>query len=56
MLPTFQPFELIELIEPFAPHKHPKTLKPFLYSPPPFSPTNQCSLFLNKTLKVVNVP
>ena len=26
------------------------------YSPEPFSPMNQCSLFLNKTLKVVNEP
>ena len=47
--------KLIELIELIEPHKHPKPLKPFLYSPP-FSPTNQFSLFLNNTLNVVNVP
>ena len=28
----------------------------FIYSVLPFSPTNQCSLFLKSTLKVVSVP
>lgn len=35
---------------------HDFTTHNFYFQLPPFSPTNQCSLFLNSTLKVVSVP